>query len=418
MKYVKNFYLFEAIDLANARKVTGIFLKSGGKERYNEVFKGKDRLYYDFNEEGTENIKSDLYTEVEGELEKNGYTILNYHDGTAQKNGDTKNIFKIQRLLVRWGLSHLKDKMDSDPTRSGSKVKNKKIVISRHGIDLAGVSTGRGWTSCKNLIDGMNSRYVFTEAKVGALVAYLIEEDDLNIQNPLSRISISVYVNTKDPTKILLYPEPIGYGNYKKKDFYNFVYEWVRDFNKHLNPSEGEYHRSKECYNDEARNIEYYSEEKNIGINIDQFVLNFRRSSVIDYNKSEPVIKDLYENIMKEKPTEEVLLKYMASLKEEPKLINLLVNYINQEDNTKTINFVNHDLRKMSVLLKGLDKRILSISDEKSKIISEEYYKNMSETTRKNLFSVEGVKPSGEFIKWFINNIKKMGLINPEFQEI
>ena len=148
MKYVKNFYLFEAIDLANARKVTGIFLKSGGKERYNEVFKGKDRLYYDFNEEGTENIKSDLYTEVEEELEKNGYTILNYHDGTAQKKGDTKNIFKIQRLLVRWGLSHLKDKMDSDPTRSGSKVKNKKIVISRHGIDLAGVSTGRGWTSC------------------------------------------------------------------------------------------------------------------------------------------------------------------------------------------------------------------------------------------------------------------------------
>ena len=213
MKFLQTFSIFEAIKLSDARNLTELFLKSGGKERYNEIFKGKDRLYYDL-EEVMDNPKTKLSLQIESELAKNGYTLLDYYAGTAKKNDDDKNLFKIQRLLVKWKLDDLKNKMDADPIRSGTKAKGKKVVISRHGIDLGGVSTGRGWTSCKNLEGGINSRYVLTEVEVWSLVAYLIEADDLNIQKPISRLSIAVYVNEKDPTKILLYPEPRGYGNY------------------------------------------------------------------------------------------------------------------------------------------------------------------------------------------------------------
>ena len=157
MKFLYDFSLFEAISLSDARKATELFLKNKGKERYNEVFKGKDRIYYDFIPD-SEKPKSELIDSIDAELNKNGYSIENYYEGTAKKEGDFKNIFKIQRLLIKWDRKDLKDRMDADPIRSGSKAKVKKIVISRHGIDLAGVSTGRGWTSCKNLTGGTNSR--------------------------------------------------------------------------------------------------------------------------------------------------------------------------------------------------------------------------------------------------------------------
>jgi len=418
MKFLKSFSLFEAIKLSDARKVTEIFLKSGGKERYNEVFNGQDRLYYDL-EEAMDNPKTELSMQIESELEKNGYTMLDYYAGTAKKNGDDKNLFKIQKLLVKWKLDDLKNRMDSDPIRSGTKAKSKKVVISRHGIDLAGVSTGRGWTSCKNLEGGMNSRYVFTEAEVGALVAYLIEADDLNIQKPIQRISIAVYVNEKDPTKILLYPEPRGYGNYNKKDFSDFVLKWVKDFNKHLNPAEGNYTRSTKCYFDEGRPISYESsaETKNIGSNIAFFVKNADQGNyLIKYNGDHKnyTLEDLYENIVEENVGEDTLLKYMETL-EKDGFINLVIDYINKEDNIKTENFIDKNLKKMSVILNGLGKNISNINEEKSMIIAEKYYQNVPESAKGSLFKVQTTKP---FFMWFRDKIEKSGLIGPDFQSI
>lgn len=420
MKFLKTFSLFEAIKLSDARKVTEIFLKSGGKERYNEVFKGEDRLYYDL-DEITDNPKSELSLQIESELDKNGYTMLDYYAGTAKKKGDAKNIFKIQRLLVKWKLEDLKSRMDSDPIRSGTKAKSRKVVISRHGIDLAGVSTGRGWTSCKNLEGGMNSKYVFTETEVGALVAYLIDADDLNIQKPIQRISIAVYVNEKDPTKILLYPESRGYGNYNKTDFFDFVLQWVKDFNKHLNPSEGQYIKSDKCYNDEGRHISYKSssKEENIGSNIEDFIKVTSHGShySIKYYgrvKNKTVLEDLYENIVKENIDEKTLLTYIELLEKEG-FINLLIDYINKEDNIKTEFFIDKNLKKMSVILKGLDKNIYSINDEKSMVISEKYYQNIPESAKGSLFKIQ---TKGHFFLWFRDKIEKSGLIGPDFQTI
>ena len=171
MKHIKTFIsLTEAISLADARKATEIFIASGGKQRYNEIFNGKDRLYYDLEDSfNTSYIYNPLENQVKIALENSGYSIVDYNSGIASKKGDEKNVFKIQKILNKIGELDLKNKMDADPLRSSSTKKDKMIVISRHGVDIAGQSTGRDWVSCKQ-INNVNGRYVWTEIEKAGLL--------------------------------------------------------------------------------------------------------------------------------------------------------------------------------------------------------------------------------------------------------
>lgn len=251
MNRIKNFFDFidEAISMRDARKATKIFLDSGGKKRYDEIFKGSDRLYYNFSEKSI--VKSPTETKIKEALQKNGYYLADYEKGLATKEGDNKNVFKVQKLLVRFGFLDLKNEMDADPIRFSAKKDLKKVVISRHGIDIAGQSTGRDWTSCKALDGGFNNRYVWTEIAQGSLIAYLIESDDLNIQKPIARILIGVYVNEQDNSDFVLYPDVNTYGNYKKEDFMDFVKQWCDDTNFKVSKNyNGIYKLSQKCYAD------------------------------------------------------------------------------------------------------------------------------------------------------------------------
>lgn len=248
-------YIQEAISLSQARKATQIFLDAGGKERYNQIFKGKDRLYYDFISETEKIPKSQLQKNIEEVLDKNGYQVADYIKGLATKKGDLKNVYKIQRILNSLGEVTLKNQMDKDPMRTSSKKTNKKVVISRHGIDLAGQSTGRGWTSCKQLTKGQNEMYVWTEIEKGSLVAYLIESEDLNIQKPLGRIMIGVFTNEKDRSDFILYPEESVYGNVNPndaQDFKNFLKNWCNELNYKISKYHNTqtYKISPACYSD------------------------------------------------------------------------------------------------------------------------------------------------------------------------
>lgn len=271
MKHIKTFYsLTEAITLSDARKATKIFLDSGGKERYNDIFKGKDRLYYYMDDKFNNSyIYNPLENQIKNVLETAGYTIVDYNKGIANKQGDDKNVFKIQKILNKIGKSDLKDKMDADPIRFSSTKKDKMVVISRHGIDIAGQSTGRDWTSCKSITldksgqaHGSNARYVWTEIEQGSLVAYLITPDDINIEKPIARIIIGVYVSEDNKEDFILYPDSSVYGNYPAGgDFTNFVKKWCIDTNKKLSPTsiDGEYKISDKCYVDSVRSIKIVS---------------------------------------------------------------------------------------------------------------------------------------------------------------
>lgn len=298
MKHIKTFIsLTEAISLAAARKATEIFIASGGKQRYNEIFNGKDRLYYDLEDSfNTSYIYNPLENQVKIALESSGYSIVDYNSGIASKKGDEKNVFKIQKILNKIGELDLRNKMDADPLRSSSTKKDKMIVISRHGVDIAGQSTGRDWVSCKSIINGSNAKYVWTEIEKGSLVAYLVTPEDINIKKPIARIIIGVYINEKDPKDFILYPDKSVYGNYKMSDFMDFVQKWCTDVNKKLSPKNaGTYIISDKCYVDHIRKININdSTFGNIRgyLGLDDSSVNINREELKDGN-----IKDIFKSI-------------------------------------------------------------------------------------------------------------------------
>lgn len=99
------------------------------------------------------------------------------------------------------------------------------IIFSTHAYDIAGMSTGRGWGSCMNLYDGGSKQFVHQDIKEGTIIAYLITSQDLNIQNPISRILIKPYINIKDKNDVVYDPDP-EYGTAPTK-FYKTVYKLI-----------------------------------------------------------------------------------------------------------------------------------------------------------------------------------------------
>lgn len=93
------------------------------------------------------------------------------------------------------------DFFKKDPNRSGNLI----IVISRHPYDIAGMSTGRGWRSCMNLIDGCNRHYVEREIAGGTIIAYLASSSDRNLKNPLARALIKRYNDEKGNMMLSVY---------------------------------------------------------------------------------------------------------------------------------------------------------------------------------------------------------------------
>ncbi len=141
-----------------------------------------------------------------------GKPALRQRDGsfisTEKSLENTRSFFKreFERLLQQYN-----EIPEVEQVRT-SKPKSYYIIFSKHPIDVAAQSTNRGWTSCMNLYSGSNMRYVSRDVIEGTMVAYLVSEDDLNINNPIARKSIKPYVNYQDETDVLYEPESKTYG--------------------------------------------------------------------------------------------------------------------------------------------------------------------------------------------------------------
>jgi len=145
-------------------------------------------------------------------LSSNGYTIDNYMVGTVIMP-DGKRTTKIGKVLSK--EPELKKLFDNDPSRRGSKVAfsgGMLVVISRHPYDVLGISFDRGWNSCTNLRGGANANALKRSIKYGLLAAYLIKDDDRNINRPISRILIRPYFS-KDESEVILSSDRKEYGS-------------------------------------------------------------------------------------------------------------------------------------------------------------------------------------------------------------
>jgi hypothetical protein len=93
------------------------------------------------------------------------------------------------------------------------------MVISKHPYDIGGMSTNRSWTSCMNLRGGENSNYVPIDVRQGTIISYLIQRNDKNIQDPVSRILIKPYMEQDGRNDILygIERDLVKYGRNNEK---------------------------------------------------------------------------------------------------------------------------------------------------------------------------------------------------------
>ena len=142
----------------------------------------------------------------------------------------TEAHIEVIQHFIDVSLTIFKD-FQNDPVRSANFSKdNFYAIVSRHPYDLAGMSTGRGWTSCTNLVSGDKSYTIIDDVKNGAMIIYMVRENDLDIQNPVSRITIYPAINEKDPTdKIFIGGESYGADSIA---FNTFVSRFMRLINR------------------------------------------------------------------------------------------------------------------------------------------------------------------------------------------
>jgi len=247
MEYIKFkvIKVISALTLEQIKPFKKAIMEKKFKSYLNNVFKDKDRLYIDFKTKKSVKKPPAKLTKF---LKDSGYDIVDYSKGLAKSNkSDKSNLVKIGKILTKNKESLLLKKFNEDKNRTASKKENLLIVVSRHPYDIAGMSTGRGWTSCMNIDNGQYREYVTKDIENGTLVAYIIDSTDKNINKPISRLLIKPYINMEDKNDIFLYPEKKVYGA-GVEGFRDRVIKWLKTFQK----LEGTYKFSKEVYEDES----------------------------------------------------------------------------------------------------------------------------------------------------------------------
>lgn len=191
--------------------------KNRGKKAY--------RVYFDYTNDREPLIKdAPVPPNIAKYFRDNNFTVLDYVAGTVQDKHS--RVMRIGKVLSK--QADLKKVFDNDPHRrqlvTASKG-NKLVCISMHPYDIAGMSTDRGWSSCMNIRTGSNKKYVRQDIKSNTLIAYLVNPDDKNINNPIMRVLLKKYTNANGSSS--RYLTEVVYPDASDKIFLTKVQEWV-----------------------------------------------------------------------------------------------------------------------------------------------------------------------------------------------
>ena len=186
--------------------------------------KGTDRVVLPLKSPGE---KTGPHPLVASHLNDNGYSISDYKAGKAKDRYDRE--VNIGKILNKTKASPETVKaFNSDPNRSNKTLHDDmQVVISRHPYDVAGMSTGKDWTSCLHMEKGENKHLLPHELHEGTHVAYLTRKGDDTAKSPLARIALKPYREEKTGRQILV-PEHKIYGN-AVGSFEHTVNEWTNE---------------------------------------------------------------------------------------------------------------------------------------------------------------------------------------------
>lgn len=230
-----------------------------GKFNYNS----DGRAYFKLNYTEKE---LEIDPEIKEVLDNAGFFCPDYKEGYVYKTNDTE--LKRKYSLVPILEKNVKDKdrfkqlkkLFDERLGTGRKEINKKLllVISHNSEDIGAMSTGRDWTSCMNLVDGMYKETPLKQVKYGGMVAYLIFDDDKNIEHPIARIAIKRLVNELDENAYIFVSENRVYGEIdtaKNANMSEKLNQLLEKSNKITGKSSGIYNRKDEdSYSDSKIN--------------------------------------------------------------------------------------------------------------------------------------------------------------------
>lgn len=250
--------LNEALPLSTAKS----YRKSWDPFKYESLFRRFTddlkayRIYLPLTMGVTHNSEVDIPHNIWREISSKGYNTDGEHyikgiafkHSAADPEGRAPRKISIGKLLAK--NPELKKEFDNDPQRQGKSDKV-LVVISRHPVDIAGMSTDRGWQSCMSLRckshgAGGNQHYVLNDIKEGTIIAYLIKKEDKNVQDPLARLLIKPFVE-HTTNNVLLVAEGRPYGR-PLPGFMNTVNEWLAEVNQ--DKVQGVYALPDNLYND------------------------------------------------------------------------------------------------------------------------------------------------------------------------
>jgi len=254
-------YIDEALPLSVAKKYTAM-RELDSKHLTNlwkkliplsiQQSKRQDRLYFEFESKSDDKIiTSPVYDEVSKVLSSQGLTvgIDDYIEGKVKdKYGRDA---KLGKILAK-NAPALLQKFNNDKIRQSTNTNKKSLIcISKHPYDIAGMSTDRGWTSCMNLEGGGgNCRYIGEDIKYNTLIAYLIKEDDLNINRPQARVVIKPLINVnKNDDSVLYLPGNKMYGT-APQTFMKEVAALMKKAQADVYNRFSKYSRNSNLYND------------------------------------------------------------------------------------------------------------------------------------------------------------------------
>jgi hypothetical protein len=225
-------------------------------------------LPYDPDKKSDNSIEKELNTYIK----KYNFSIKDYTKGIAydEKNKRDIKLGKVVNLAVKKEtnpsiqkkIQDAFNKFNTDPKRAqASKDSSYLVVFAKHKYDIAGMSTGRNWRSCMNIIDGVNRRYVNLDIEEGTFIAYLIDSKDINIKKPFGRVLVKPYIKidteeevgdvVTDGEDVINYAEARSYGQIPGGEI-KFI-DFVDDIMEKVQKMSGSYKRLGCLYGDSGR---------------------------------------------------------------------------------------------------------------------------------------------------------------------
>lgn len=228
----------------------------------------------------TGNTQTAMHTRlVIHRLKKLGYRVTDYAKGHAVHEDSPDRVLSIGKILNKHGIAeeetpflnkkgdktmNLGQLFSADENRAAYSAE-KKIVITRNKYDVAGMSTGRGWTSCMNMVkkDGFvnNSHFLPKDIREGTLTAYLAKTSDPDLKSPIGRINLKHFESRDWSSGSIFRPEQARYGS-TTVGFPGQVEEWA---NKAYPAKPGIYVKHHSLYDDDGNSIRVEGDLTSLG---------------------------------------------------------------------------------------------------------------------------------------------------------